>query len=155
MWHREDDCPQDSQGCWRDGAPPGKASLLASDPGASVGRTGVTDRTEWEYPTLQLRLTAGGYGALLEPAPATGEAPALGASIALETTVEKPATSSISPPRVHKLDDRLDGETVARIVAEYGAGASSAAIGSLFQLSKKSVIKVVLREAGIKVRYPG
>ncbi|MFD3399831.1 helix-turn-helix domain-containing protein [Kribbella sp. NPDC058693] len=77
----------------------------------------------------------------------------LAVSVALETTPQKPVTEATSVPRVHKLDDRLGSETVARIVAEYEAGASSAAIGSLFSLSKKSVVKV-LREAGIKVRYP-
>jgi hypothetical protein len=38
-------------------------------------------------------------------------------------------------------------------VAEYDAGGSSESIGALFCLSKRSVIKI-LREAGIKVRYP-
>jgi hypothetical protein len=54
---------------------------------------------------------------------------------------------------VHKLDERLDAETMAQIVAEYEAGGSSASIGALFSLSKRSVIKI-LREAGVKVRYP-
>ncbi|TDU87557.1 hypothetical protein EV138_1081 [Kribbella voronezhensis] len=62
-------------------------------------------------------------------------------------------TETTPTPRVHKLDERLDSETVAKIVAEYEAGGSSESIGALFCLSKRSVIKI-LREAGIKVRYP-
>ncbi|MFC5265879.1 helix-turn-helix domain-containing protein [Kribbella qitaiheensis] len=77
----------------------------------------------------------------------------LAASVALETTPERPVTGATPTPRVQRLDERLDGETVAQIIVEYEAGASSAAIGSMFSLSKKSVVKV-LREAGINVRYP-
>lgn len=54
---------------------------------------------------------------------------------------------------MHKLDERLDSETMARIVAEYEAGGSSESISALFCLSKRSVIKI-LREAGVKIRYP-
>lgn len=55
--------------------------------------------------------------------------------------------------RAHKLDERTDGEQIARIVAEYEAGASAAVIGEMFSLSKRSVIKI-LREAGIAIRLP-
>lgn len=74
----------------------------------------------------------------------------LAQSIALDIEGARPIDR---PPPVHKLDERLDSETMARIVAEYGAGGSSESIGALFCLSKRSVIKI-LCEAGIKVRYP-
>ncbi|TDD20773.1 helix-turn-helix domain-containing protein [Kribbella turkmenica] len=76
----------------------------------------------------------------------------LAQSIALDINEARPIEPA-EPPRVHKLDERLDSETMARIVAEYEAGGSSESIGALFRLSKRSVIKI-LREAGIKVRYP-
>jgi DNA-binding CsgD family transcriptional regulator len=77
----------------------------------------------------------------------------LAEAIASDTTGEKPVTSSTPAPRVHKLDHRLDGEQIARIVAEYEAGASAAVIGDMFSLSKRSVIKIV-REAGVVIWWP-
>ncbi|MFC9692288.1 helix-turn-helix domain-containing protein [Kribbella sp. NPDC056951] len=76
----------------------------------------------------------------------------LAQSIALDMDEARPIEPA-QPSRVHKLDERLDAETMAQIVAEYEAGGSSASIGALFSLSKRSVIKI-LREAGVKVRYP-
>lgn len=55
--------------------------------------------------------------------------------------------------RVHKLDERIDSELIARIVAEYEAGASAAVIGDMFNLSKRSIIKI-LREASVAIRLP-
>ena len=55
--------------------------------------------------------------------------------------------------RVHKLDQRIDGEQIARIVAEYEDGTSAGVIGGMFDLSKRSVIKI-LREAGVAIRLP-
>ncbi|MFI5708970.1 helix-turn-helix domain-containing protein [Kribbella sp. NPDC051620] len=76
----------------------------------------------------------------------------LAQSVALDIEAGRPIDPA-EPPRVHKLDERLDSETMARIVGEYEAGGSSESIGTLFCLSKRSVIKI-LREAGVKVRYP-
>ena len=77
----------------------------------------------------------------------------LAESVVVEATAEKPVTSATPTPRVHKLDHRIDGELVARVVAEYEAGMPAAEIGVLFALSKNSVLKV-LREADIQIRLP-
>lgn len=77
----------------------------------------------------------------------------LAESVVVEATVEKPVTSATPTPRVHKLDHRIDGELVARVMAEYEAGMPAAEIGALFALGKNSVLKV-LREAGIEIRLP-
>lgn len=68
----------------------------------------------------------------------------LAQSVALDIEAGRPI-DPVKSPRVHKLDERLDSETMARIVAEYEAGGSSESIGALFCLSKRSVIKI-LRE---------
>lgn len=56
--------------------------------------------------------------------------------------------------RIHKLDMRLDSETVARLVAEYEAGTSSTELEQDFNLSNASVMKL-RREAGAKLRRRG
>lgn len=68
-----------------------------------------------------------------------------------DTSQIRPPDST--PPRVHKLDERLDVDAIARIVAEYEEGSSAAEIGELMSLSKRSIIKI-LREAGVAIRLP-
>ena len=58
------------------------------------------------------------------------------------------------PPRVHKLDQRLDPTAIAEIVASYEAGMSSVKLMRTYGLGKGSVLKL-LREAGVQIRKPG
>lgn len=56
--------------------------------------------------------------------------------------------------RRYKLDQRLDAETVARLVADYESGASSRQLALDYDLGKGSVLKL-LQEAGVAVRRQG
>jgi uncharacterized protein (DUF433 family) len=62
------------------------------------------------------------------------------------------ATSKVPPRR--KLAQRLDPATVARLVTDYQAGASTAALMEPYDLGKGSVIQL-LHEAGVPMRYQG
>lgn len=57
----------------------------------------------------------------------------------------------LHPPAPFKLDQRLEPEIAAEIVARYEAGEPSTAIGTAYGLNKNSVIKI-LREVGISIR---
>ncbi len=65
-----------------------------------------------------------------------------------------PERSAAAGPRRHKLDQRLDAEQIAEIVAGYEAGSHSAELSRRFGVSKTSVIKI-LREAGVAIRRQG
>lgn len=62
--------------------------------------------------------------------------------------------SAATPPRRHKLDQRLNAEQLAEMVAAYEAGSHSAELSRSFGVGKTSVIKI-LREAGVKIRRQG
>ena len=65
-----------------------------------------------------------------------------------------PLPSTRPVRRIHKLDSRVDGELIARLVAEYEAGTPSTQLMGMFGLSKASVLKL-LREAGVEIRRQG
>jgi hypothetical protein len=75
----------------------------------------------------------------------------------LQTLPEDTAYRSLPqdpPPRVHKLDQRLDPTVIAEIVAAYEAGTSSVKLMRTYGLGKGSVLKL-LHEAGVQIRKPG
>lgn len=65
-------------------------------------------------------------------------------------SVEPPTPA---PPR-YKLDQRLDAETIAQLVADYEAGSSSTKLGRQYGISKTSVLRL-LHEAGATIRRQG
>lgn len=69
----------------------------------------------------------------------------------LKTEADRAASSS--PPRVHKLDQRIDCELTARIAAEYEVGTSSPELARQYGLGKGSVLKL-LHEADVRLRLP-
>jgi len=66
----------------------------------------------------------------------------------------KPAEAMAPPPPRYKLDQRLDAETIAQLVADYEAGASSIQLGREYGMSKTSVLRL-LHEAGATIRRQG
>ena len=70
----------------------------------------------------------------------------------IESSLGRAGTSSKKPQR-HKLDHRIDGELVARVVAEYEAGTPTTQLTRMFSLGKGSILKI-LREAGVELRLP-
>lgn len=67
------------------------------------------------------------------------------------TNPDEPPTPA---PERYKLDQRLDAETIAQLVADYEAGASSAQLGRDYGMSKTSVLRL-LHEAGATIRRQG
>lgn len=57
-------------------------------------------------------------------------------------------------PRLHKLDDRIDGEFIAHLVAAYEAGTPTTQLTKQFGIGKGSVLKI-LQEAGVLMRMQG
>jgi hypothetical protein len=57
------------------------------------------------------------------------------------------------PPRVHKLDRRLDPGLMAELVAAYEAGTPSTQLTKAYNLGKGSVLRL-LREASVTIRQP-
>jgi Helix-turn-helix domain len=55
--------------------------------------------------------------------------------------------------RERRISKRLDSEAIDRMVAEYVAGATAAALGQRYGLAKISVLHLV-RQAGERVRHP-
>lgn len=67
-----------------------------------------------------------------------------------QTGAREPEVPVVATPRF-KLDQRLDAETTARIVADYEAGAPSTQLMADFGLGKGSVLQL-LHEAGVRMR---
>ncbi|WP_433020624.1 helix-turn-helix domain-containing protein [Kribbella sp. CA-294648] len=68
---------------------------------------------------------------------------------------DSPRTTYTAPVRraVLRIEDRLDEQTVLKMVELYQAGSSSRRVGELFGVSKKSVLDA-LRSAGVVLRLP-
>lgn len=58
------------------------------------------------------------------------------------------------PPRVHKVDLRLDPEIILRLVADYGDGTPTTVLTQRYTLGKGTVLKL-LRERGVAIRRQG
>lgn len=57
----------------------------------------------------------------------------------------------LGAPRVHKLDQRLEPDVLARLIADYESGVSSTELQRTYRLSKGSVLKL-LGESGVAKR---
>lgn len=70
----------------------------------------------------------------------------------LGQTQQEPRQATENPSKPHRLDVRLDNESVKQLARDYESGASAEELGRRYELSKGSVLRL-LRESGAKLRW--
>lgn len=72
----------------------------------------------------------------------------------MEKLAGQPARKPVTPPPIHRLDQRLSDKLIAELVRAYGDGATTAELRQRYELSQGSVLKL-LREHGVAMRWQG